>query len=322
MQVCVDFVDEKGASTLILDRYQYDLFIVRTGRCNQTRLCPHVWCATQRFGGRLPFHQHPPLPCLEYPQPLDAVAMFYVRQRLFSIYRWATSRSSICKRMRAHDAHPCMQTPHQPRCWSHPAPAYLCAGPYASPHRNTHTGCDSCIAYPCVCMLHCLYRMVLHASLNPARADCGSCIGGGCGWCTSGYATEHSCKGGDVHGPSCDVCGNKTCGCDWHVVTCPVSIADLQVQQHPGAQRATKHTACAHQYIRQQHIQHKVQQRIATTRTTQSAPIHTATTHTTQSATTHTTQSAAAHTAWCRSLAELGFLRLCQSGMRVSDWCV
>ena len=60
------------------------------------------------------------------------------------------------------------------------------------------------------------------------HADCTSCLGSGCGWCSAGYSSEHACKAGGPSGPTCAVCGNATCGCDWHTETCPVTSATLQ----------------------------------------------------------------------------------------------
>ena len=64
------------------------------------------------------------------------------------------------------------------------------------------------------------------------HTDCTSCVGGGCGWCSAGYSSEHACKAGGPSGPTCSVCGNATCGCDWHTETCPVTSATLQAADH------------------------------------------------------------------------------------------
>ena len=60
------------------------------------------------------------------------------------------------------------------------------------------------------------------------HTDCGACIGNGCGWCSAGYSAAHACKAGDPAGAACAVCGNETCGCDWHYSSCPVDADVLE----------------------------------------------------------------------------------------------
>eukprot|EP00291_Cryptomonas_curvata_P016149 CAMPEP_0172154870 /NCGR_PEP_ID=MMETSP1050-20130122/2289_1 /TAXON_ID=233186 /ORGANISM="Cryptomonas curvata, Strain CCAP979/52" /LENGTH=116 /DNA_ID=CAMNT_0012823663 /DNA_START=421 /DNA_END=767 /DNA_ORIENTATION=- len=68
------------------------------------------------------------------------------------------------------------------------------------------------------------------------HADCDSCIESGCGWCSAGFDSQHSCMAGGPAGPFCDTCGTP-CGCNWDYGRCPTPKAELAGGARRGAQR-------------------------------------------------------------------------------------